>query len=115
MAEEHSPAAVPLEAKSVECVAEKIHVDSEGKKGGRKEHSPFRVLGLQKAKIGLPLVADHLPAREAPNRNDHGFKIEKKANTNSTFERRTKFVLLFTNFTRCVESNSKSSSILTIS
>lgn len=33
---------------------------------------PLRVLSLQQAQIGLPFVPNHLPAREAADRDDHG-------------------------------------------
>lgn len=53
MSQQHTAAAVPLQAQGVQGI-------------------PLSVLGLQQPEVGLPLVPDDFAAREATHRNDHG-------------------------------------------
>ena len=57
--EHHSSAAVSLEAEIVQGIS-------------------LVVVSLEQTQVRLPLVADHLPAREASHRDDHGCCVRYK-------------------------------------
>lgn len=74
MTKQHPPAAVALQAQSIQCVA-----SNDRRKikqlpfinAAFQKLLPFRIFGLKQAEVRLPLVSDHLAASEAPDGDDH--------------------------------------------